>query len=73
MTGDKSKEATRRDVLLGLGGAVGATFTASASPAAAQMAQGHREVRPGVPPLLGVRVIERSVAPLRAPRRATTG
>ena len=61
MTGDKSKEATRRDVLLGLGGAVGATFTASASPAAAQMAQGHREVRPGVPPLLGVRVIERSV------------
>ena len=43
------------------GGAVGATFTASASPAAAQMAQGHREVRPGVPPLLGVRVIERSV------------
>ena len=61
MTGDKSKDATRRDVLLGLGGAVGATFTASASPAAAQMAQGHREVRPGVPPLLGVRVIERSV------------
>jgi crotonobetainyl-CoA:carnitine CoA-transferase CaiB-like acyl-CoA transferase len=61
MTNDKSKDATRRDVLLGLGGAVGATFTAGASPAAAQMAQGHREVRPGVPPLLGVRVIERSV------------
>jgi crotonobetainyl-CoA:carnitine CoA-transferase CaiB-like acyl-CoA transferase len=61
MTSDKTKDATRRDVLLGLGGAVGATFTASASPAAAQMAQGHREVRPGVPPLLGVRVIERSI------------
>ncbi|MGH6798097.1 MAG: CoA transferase, partial [Roseiarcus sp.] len=28
--------------------------------AAAQMAQGHREVRPGTPPLQGVRVIERS-------------
>ena len=60
MPGDKSKDATRRDVLLGLGGAVGATFTASASPAAAQMAQGHREVRPGTLPLAGIRVIERS-------------
>jgi crotonobetainyl-CoA:carnitine CoA-transferase CaiB-like acyl-CoA transferase len=56
----KSKDATRRDVLLGLGGTVGAAFAAGASPAAAQMAQGHREVRPGTPPLQGVRVIERS-------------
>jgi crotonobetainyl-CoA:carnitine CoA-transferase CaiB-like acyl-CoA transferase len=54
--------ATRRDVLVGLGGAVGAAFIATgASQAAAQMAQGHREVRPGTPPLEGVRVIEHSV------------
>jgi crotonobetainyl-CoA:carnitine CoA-transferase CaiB-like acyl-CoA transferase len=52
---------TRRDVIRSIGaGALGAAFAAGASPAAAQMAQGHREVRPGTPPLQGVRVIERS-------------
>jgi crotonobetainyl-CoA:carnitine CoA-transferase CaiB-like acyl-CoA transferase len=46
--------------MLSLGvGVVGSAF-AGLSPAAAQMAQGHREARPGVPPLQGVRVIERS-------------
>jgi crotonobetainyl-CoA:carnitine CoA-transferase CaiB-like acyl-CoA transferase len=49
--------ATRRDVLIGLG-AAGAAL--GGSPALAQMAQGHREVRPGIPPLRGIRVIERS-------------
>ena len=43
---------TRRDVIRSLGaGALGAAFAAGASPAVAQMAQGHREVRPGTPPL----------------------
>jgi crotonobetainyl-CoA:carnitine CoA-transferase CaiB-like acyl-CoA transferase len=56
-----TKDATRRDVLLGLGGAVGAAFAPGTRPALAQMVQGHREVRPGTPPLQGVRVIERSV------------
>ena len=52
---------TRRDIIRSIGaGALGAAFAAGASPAAAQMAQGHREVRPGMPPLQGVRVIERS-------------
>src|SRR5947209_4147454 len=64
MTGDTKKagEATRREALLGLGGAIGAALAMGArvAPAAAQMAQGHREVRPGTPPLRGVRVIERS-------------
>ena len=50
--------ATRREVLIGLG-AAGAAL--GGSPALAQMAQGHREVRPGAPPLQGVRVIERSL------------
>ena len=59
--GDQGRKPTRRDALLGLGGAVGAAFVAAGpSPAVAQMAQGHREVRPGTPPLRGVRVIERS-------------
>ena len=50
---------TRRDALLGLGaGALAAGL--GGPPAMAQMAQGHREVRPGTPPLAGVRVIERS-------------
>ncbi len=49
--------ATRREVLIGLGAASAAL---GGSPALAQMAQGHREVRPGAPPLQGVRVIERS-------------
>ncbi len=59
---DKSRKPTRRDALLGLSAAVGAAFAAGsgASPAAAQMAQGHREARPGTSPLQGVRVIERS-------------
>ena len=57
----RGMEATRRDALLGLGGAaLAAVAGAGASSAAAQMAQGHREVRPGTPPLLGVRVVERS-------------
>jgi hypothetical protein len=56
----QSRDATRRDVLLGIGGALGATVATSAVPALAQMAQGHREVRPGTPPLQGVRIIERS-------------
>jgi crotonobetainyl-CoA:carnitine CoA-transferase CaiB-like acyl-CoA transferase len=56
----KSRDATRREVLLGVSGAVGAAFATGAPPAFAQMAQGHREVRPGIPPLQGVRVIERS-------------
>lgn len=64
MTDDTKKtgEATRREALLGLGGAIGAALAAGAgvSVAAAQMAQGHREVRPGTPPLQGLRVIERS-------------
>jgi crotonobetainyl-CoA:carnitine CoA-transferase CaiB-like acyl-CoA transferase len=52
---------TRRDVFRSIGaGALGAAFGAGASPAPAQMAQGHREVRPGTPPLAGIRVIERS-------------
>ncbi len=57
----KSGEATRRDTLLGLS-AIGAALAAgtAALPARAQMAQGHREVRPGTPPLQGIRVIERS-------------
>ena len=62
MTDDtgKSKDATRRTVLLGFGGAVGAAFATDAPPAAAQMAQGHREARPGTQPLAEIRVIERS-------------
>ena len=62
MTDDtgKSKDATRRTVLLGFGGAVGAAFATGAPPAAAQMAQGHREARPGTPALAEIRVIERS-------------
>ena len=51
--------ATRRNTLRGLGaGALVAGL--GGTPAFAQMAQGHREVRPGTPPLQGVRVIERS-------------
>ena len=58
---DQGAKPTRRDALLGLGGVVGAAIVAtSASPAVAQMAQGHREVRAGTSPLRGVRVIERS-------------
>jgi crotonobetainyl-CoA:carnitine CoA-transferase CaiB-like acyl-CoA transferase len=58
---DQSRKPTRRDALLSLGGAVGAAFVVTgASQAVAQMAQGHRDVRPGTPPLRGVRVIERS-------------
>src|SRR6516162_10762060 len=58
---DQGAKPTRRDTLLGLGGAIGAAIVATgASQAAAQMAQGHRDVRPGTPPLRGVRVIERS-------------
>jgi crotonobetainyl-CoA:carnitine CoA-transferase CaiB-like acyl-CoA transferase len=51
--------ATRREALIGLGAGALAAGIGSA-PAAAQMAQGHREVRPGRPPLSGIRVIERS-------------
>ncbi len=58
--GRVSDGATRREVLVGLTGALGAVLVDSASPALGQMAQGHREVRPGTPPLQGVRVIERS-------------
>ena len=57
-----TKGATRRNVLLGIGGALGATVAADSAPAFAQMAQGHRDVRPGTPPLRGLRVIERSAA-----------
>jgi hypothetical protein len=58
---DQGMKPTRRDALFGLGSAIGAAFVATGvSPAAAQMAQGHRDVRPGTPPLRGVRVIERS-------------
>jgi crotonobetainyl-CoA:carnitine CoA-transferase CaiB-like acyl-CoA transferase len=60
-------EITRRDALLAIGtGTIGAALAAALgtllpiTDAAAQMAQGHREVRPGTPPLQGVRVIERS-------------
>ena len=54
-----SLSTTRRDVIRSIGaGALGAAFAAGASPAPAQMAQGHREVRPGTPPLQGVRAIE---------------
>jgi crotonobetainyl-CoA:carnitine CoA-transferase CaiB-like acyl-CoA transferase len=67
MTDDTAKgnaatgmEATRRDALLALGGVIGAALAIGAPPAAGQMAQGHREVRPGTPPLQGLRVIERS-------------
>jgi hypothetical protein len=58
----KGQNMTRREALLGLGGAVGAGLAGGvdAAPAAAQMAQGHREWRPGTPPLRGVHVIERS-------------
>ena len=50
---------TRREAIRAIGaGALAASL--GGAPAAAQMAQGHREVRPGTPPLAGVRVIERS-------------
>ncbi|WP_376099925.1 CoA transferase [Roseomonas sp. CCTCC AB2023176] len=54
--------ATRRDALLALGGTVGSVTLGGlvAPPALAQMAQGHREARPGAPPLRTVRVVERS-------------
>lgn len=49
---------TRRDAIRAIG--AGAIATALSTSAGAQMAQGHREARPGTPPLQGVRVIERS-------------
>jgi crotonobetainyl-CoA:carnitine CoA-transferase CaiB-like acyl-CoA transferase len=50
---------TRRDAIQSIG--AGAVAAGLGVPSAmAQMAQGHREVRPGTPPLAGVRVIERS-------------
>ena len=50
---------TRRDAIRSISaGALAAGL--GVPPAAAQMAQGHREVRPGTPPLAGVRVIERT-------------
>ena len=62
MTDDtgRSQDPTRRTMLLGFGGAFSAAFAAGAPPAAAQMAQGHREARPGTSPLAEIRVIERS-------------
>ena len=54
-----SVSPTRRDAIRAVGaGALAAGL--GAPPAMAQMAQGHREVRPGTPPLTGIRVIERS-------------
>lgn len=50
---------TRRDALLSISAGALATGLGTA-PARAQMAQGHREFRPGTPPLAGVRVAERS-------------
>jgi crotonobetainyl-CoA:carnitine CoA-transferase CaiB-like acyl-CoA transferase len=50
---------TRRDALLSISAGALSTGLGTA-PAMAQMAQGHREVRPGTPPLKGVRVVERS-------------
>src|SRR5277367_6175203 len=50
---------SRRDAIRSIGaGALAAGL--GVPPAMAQMAQGHREVRPGAPPLAGIRVIERS-------------
>ncbi len=54
---------TRRDAIQMIGVAAASAALGTLLPtadAAAQMAQGHREVRPGTPPLQGVRVIERS-------------
>jgi hypothetical protein len=54
---------TRRDAIRLIGAGAASAALSSLLPAreaAAQMAQGHREVRPGVPPLQGLRVIERS-------------
>ncbi len=57
---DESKPGpTRREAIRVIGAGALAAGLGNA-PAAAQMAQGHREVRPGTPPLAGVRVIERS-------------
>ena len=57
---DESKPGpTRREAIRAIGAGTLAAGLGGA-PAAAQMAQGHREVRPGAPPLAGVRVIERS-------------
>src|SRR5271169_6548730 len=50
---------TRRDAIRSIG-AGALTAGLGVPPAMAQMAQGHREVRPGTPPLAGIRVIERS-------------
>jgi len=57
---DGSKSGpTRRDAIKSIGaGALAAGL--GSLPAFSQMAQGHREVRPGTPPLAGIRVIERS-------------
>jgi hypothetical protein len=55
---------TRRDAIRLMGGGAASAVLGTLLPAgeaAAQMAQGHRDVRPGTPPLQGVRVIERSV------------
>lgn len=53
---------TRRDAvqIIGAGAAAALGTLLPTADAMAQMAQGHREVRPGTPPLHGVRVIERS-------------
>jgi len=60
LAGEKAKASlTRRDAIRSLGASALATGLGG-SPAVAQMAQGHREFRSGVPPLAGVRVIERS-------------
>ena len=56
---DPRARLTRRDAIRSISaGALAAGL--GVPPAAAQMAQGHREVRPGTPPLAGVRVIERT-------------
>ena len=66
MTGD-TKKAGKHDTARGAAGlgrrhrrGTRRFLGAGVAPAAAQMAQGHREVRPGTPPLQGLRVIERS-------------
>jgi crotonobetainyl-CoA:carnitine CoA-transferase CaiB-like acyl-CoA transferase len=54
-----TQATTRRDALRALGaGALAASL--GGPPAMAQMAQGHREARPGTLPLADIRVIERS-------------